>query len=401
MTQSIAPLLLPEDAGPAPPPLTHTATASEVPRVSRARKVFQSPGAMLAASVVVFVVTCGLMSVVSLRAPVLPGVFGFSVSALLALAGVTSGITRVYRRSPNAGALATTLTMAATIVNLAWVCIGALAALASTIGFARGRQLRRWGRIQLPKIVSGSSWAHTKVTVVANEPIPLGLAHQWRENGRTEHASVAAFARLTLDLMALGAPPRLIASSNADALDEIRHTELCFSLARSLDGVTLDPGPFPAAAPGPKLFSSRDFSLAMLAVDSLVDGALHEGVSARVIAKLAKRCEVPAIRGVLKEIAADEGRHAAHGWDVVEWCLEQGGAPVAEALRGAIGAIPMRARSSLPRAALEGTWERWGIHGEALEREEYSATRSYVIERVAKMLAKGVASEPLSVRRCA
>lgn len=29
-------------------------------------------------------------------------------------------------------------------------------------------------------------------------------------------------------------------------------------------------------------------------------------------------------RAILKEIAADEGRHAAHGWDVVAWCLAEG-----------------------------------------------------------------------------
>jgi hypothetical protein len=42
-------------------------------------------------------------------------------------------------------------------------------------------------------------------------------------------------------------------------------------------------GPFPEAQRVGTLPRSRTLALAKLAVDSLVDGALHEGVSARVI----------------------------------------------------------------------------------------------------------------------
>ncbi|HKC13962.1 MAG TPA: hypothetical protein VKI41_18200, partial [Vicinamibacteria bacterium] len=206
-------------------------------------------------------------------------------------------------------------------------------------------------------------------------------------NGKTEHASVAAFARLTLDLMALGAPPVLIAGANQDALDEIRHTELCFSLASALDDKRVSPGPFPQAQRVTTLPRSRKLALAKLAVDSLVDGALHEGVSARIIAKLAGRCHVPGIRAVLKEIAADEGRHSAHGWAVVGWCLQEGGRPVQDALLGAVRALPRQMNSPLPKPASEGRWERWGIHGHALEAVEYDAARANVIRRVHAMAA--------------
>src|SRR6185437_2833239 len=214
------------------------------------------------------------------------------------------------------------------------------------------------------------------------------VAAQWRENGRTEHASVAAFARLSLDLMALGAPPELLAGANSDALDEIRHTELCFSLAHALDGASAGPAPFPEAARARTLPKTRALALAALAVDSLVDGALNEGVSARIIAKLARRCEEPAIRAMLKEIAADEGRHAAHGWDVVEWCLSEGGRPVADALRGAVAALPRAMRSPLPEAAQDGGWERLGIHGHALEAEQFAAARADVVARVERMVGE-------------
>jgi hypothetical protein len=169
-------------------------------------------------------------------------------------------------------------------------------------------------------------------------------------------------------------------------MDEVRHAELCFSLARSLDGEEEDPGPFRAAQRARRLPPTRALGLAVLAVDSLVDGALHEGVSARIFAKLAKCSTVPAVRGVLKEIASDEGRHCAHGWDIVEWCLMQGGQSVASALLGAARTLPTRMRSTLPTAAKDGSWEIWGIHGDVLAQREYAEVRAALIERVDKLV---------------
>jgi hypothetical protein len=91
---------------------------------------------------------------------------------------------------------------------------------------------------------------------------------------------------------------------------------------------------------------------------------------------------VPAIRASLKEIAADEGRHAAHGWTVVAWCLEQGGRPIGRALLGAIRTLPREMRSDLSVAAADGGWLRWGIHDHGLESEQYAAALAQVTARV-------------------
>ena len=123
-------------------------------------------------------------------------------------------------------------------------------------------------------------------------------------------------------------------------------------------------------------------------MDSLIDGALHEGVSARVIARLARRCEIPSIATLLRTIARDEGRHAAHGWDVVDWCVGQAGRPVLEALSGAIAALPTRPRSTFSDEAHDGDWERYGLHGRALEDDEYAKTRGFLTERVASLGAR-------------
>ncbi len=279
--------------------------------------------------------------------------------------------------------------LASAIVKAVIVIGGAAIALLFAGVLGRGRQVRRFGRPRLPDLGPGSAWSSDGLEIGAVDDAPRAeLAAAWRENGRTEHASVAAFSRLALDLIAVGAPPELIAAAHCDALDEVRHAEICFALARAFDGAATGPAPFPEVRALPLLAGPRPLRLARLAVDSLIDGALHEGASARIAAALAERCDDPTLRAVLAEIAADEGRHSAHGWEVVEWCLDEGGATVAHALSGAAHSLPSESRSEGPRPAAIGAWERWGIHGDALTREKLAESRAHAVDRVAALVGR-------------
>ena len=340
---------------PTPPP--HLVIAPRPPALAPARTTPKRQISVLLLTLSVLSAGATVAIISSVRSEAV-GVIGFTAAVGIAIGGVLCGIAELAHAR---GAGTIIVSILAILGNAAMTAIGMFTALLSIGGYSRGRQLRRFGRVLLPPIRHGGSWAGCDLEVLVPEPIRAALAQQWRENGRTEHASVAAFARLTLDLMALGAPPKLVAAANRDAIDEIRHAELCFSLARSLDGRNDGPGPFPAPQRARSLQGVRVLALATLAVDSLIDGALHEGVSARIIARLARRCEDPAIRAVLEELAADEGRHAANGWHVVEWCLAEGGRPVAHAARAAVSVIPKRMKSDLPAPAMDGSWERWGI----------------------------------------
>jgi hypothetical protein len=341
--------------------------------------------AILLGAIAVGLGTAGAPDSVSMRVLIAAyTVFGFSI--LIALARTLIGLVKIVQAARGAGDLTVGRAVMITAGNFFMAAFGAYLALLATFSFSRGRQLRRRGRVLLPALRENDEWTGREMTL-DQAAAPAGLADQWRENGKTEHASVAAFARLTLDLMALGAPPALIAGANQDSLDEIRHAELCFSLAAALDGRRSSPAPFPEAQRVATLPRTRPLALASLAVSSLVDGALHEGVSARIIAQLAKRCGVPAIREMLLSIAADEGRHSAHGWAVVEWCLEQGGTGVGEALLGALRALPPQVRTAVPEPAMGGGWERWGIHGHALEDAEYGAAVAHVGERVRALVS--------------
>lgn len=366
------------------PSLSATAPATGVPRWHRWRRLSHF-GATLTLTLLG---TGALVGWLSLRVRALSTLspFLFLAALLIALGTLISGVVALVkmRRAevrPTRGQLALTA-IVTTVFGLALTAFGALVAFIATASFNRGRQLRRYGRILLAKVEPGEGWNDLALRPVVPDEWRFPLAAQWRENGRTEHASVAAFARLTLDLMALGAPPSLLEAAQADGQDELRHAELCFSLARGLDGRAERPAAFPQAQRARTLLRFRPLALAQLAVDSLVDGALHEGVSARVIAQLAHRCEVPEIRAVLKELAADEGRHCAHGWDVVEWCLQEGGWVVASALRGALRAIPRNLHSALPAGAADGSWEHFGIHGHALEHAQYARARHDIARRV-------------------
>jgi hypothetical protein len=343
------------------------------------------PFYLLAAAGAGFMGSCGVLSAGGASLAQI----GFAIATLVALGGSARAVVALVHAArsaaPRGGAVGKAVF--ALLANLALAGFGALAALLATATFTRGRQLRRFGRVLLPRLAPGQAWTRESSRLDVDAAPREALAAQWRENARTEHASVAAFARLTLDLAALGAPPALLAAAQNDALDEIRHAQMCLSLARALDGKDFGFAPFPEAQRARTLPRFRPFALAALAVDSLIDGALHEGVSARVVAQLARRAEPPAVRALLKQIAADEGRHARHGWDVVEWCVAEGGDGVVEALRGAMRALPATMRSPLPAAAEDGGWERWGIHGHALEAEQHARARAQIAARVESLVA--------------
>jgi hypothetical protein len=253
-----------------------------------------------------------------------------------------------------------------------------------------GRRHRKGRKLLAPETEAGADWIVAEPTALAlaiPETERGALAAEWRDNGKKEHASVAAFAQLTLDLMAVGAPPELVAAAQRDALDEVRHAAACFAIARDIDGLAESPSPFPDARSRRFLFTaSRSIALTQIAIDALADGVLNEGIASRLLAQLAKKCEVPALSAILRDMAADESRHAAHSWDIVAWCLETGGTTVANALRGAVSGMPKKVCSALPAGARDGAWERWGVHGVEMEAAAFVKTREAARVKLSALL---------------
>jgi hypothetical protein len=137
-----------------------------------------------------------------------------------------------------------------------------------------------------------------------------------------EHASVASFSRLALELLALGAPPDLVDDAHAAARDEVRHARLTFGLASA--GVGVGPGPLPLA----DLTLAAD--LVSLAVATAREGCVAETISALQVAEASPADD--AERAVLAVLARDEARHAAFAWRVLRWAIDAGGEPVRAAV---------------------------------------------------------------------
>ena len=145
-------------------------------------------------------------------------------------------------------------------------------------------------------------------------------ARTWTRDAANEHASIGSFAILTLDLLALGAPPDLVRDAQRAALDEIAHARICYGIAASARGHAVGP----ASLPVPRRIQPSSFEA--LARETFRDGCVNE---ARAAVDARKRRRP---REVWARIAEDEERHAELAWRIVRWALAADPA-VARALR--------------------------------------------------------------------
>ncbi len=193
---------------------------------------------------------------------------------------------------------------------------------------------------------------------VADEPLSLDpeldpelaqyLAAAWLTDAQMEHASVASFARATLELLALGAPPSLVAGTQQAGLDEVAHAQTCFTHARRYGAEGWGPGPLPAVSP-------RKLDLVGLAVATFVEGCVGETIAALMVTRAARNCEDATIRAGLSQIAADETRHAELAWATVAWaCAEAARGGQGPAIRQALQAAAASLRAAAAQVDDDG-----------------------------------------------
>ncbi|MET0795567.1 MAG: hypothetical protein ABW061_28875 [Polyangiaceae bacterium] len=143
------------------------------------------------------------------------------------------------------------------------------------------------------------------------------LSAHWARLGQMEHASIAAFARFNLQLLALGAPVELVEACNRALVDETAHTRLCFALASQYAGIPLGPSQLEVRD------CFEDMSLASVAKLVLREGCLGETVAALEALADADIATDPVIERVLRRIAEDEQRHAELAYRFLDWALAQ------------------------------------------------------------------------------
>ncbi|MDP2310238.1 MAG: ferritin-like domain-containing protein [Pseudomonadota bacterium] len=199
-------------------------------------------------------------------------------------------------------------------------------------GCVVGRPYYEGGQLVMAPAVRTSGWAGGRRPSVAGLSAEERrvLADAWTQDALIEHASVAAFARFALELMAFGAPAELVDAAFAAGRDEVRHARLTFALAEAYAGAPVAPAAFPFGGAIPL---ERD--LAALAAATAREGCIGETVVALLAAEALAATEDPAAREVLAVIAADETRHAELAWKAVRWMIEAGD----ERVRAAVAAV--------------------------------------------------------------
>lgn len=139
------------------------------------------------------------------------------------------------------------------------------------------------------------------------------IAH-WIDVAALEHASVASFARHTLELLALGAPADLVADVQQAAADEVRHAQLAYGMVQALGGESVGPGALDVVGMGPRATPG-----------AVLEALLREGCVGETFgaaeAALASSRATGSAGVVMAEIATDEARHAVLAWRTVRWLL--------------------------------------------------------------------------------
>lgn len=156
------------------------------------------------------------------------------------------------------------------------------------------------------------------------------LVELWQADALMEHASIASFARFSLQLLALGAPAQLVRDAQAAGLDEVGHAEHAFSIASRLAGRAIGPGKLP------ELDTPLATDLTSVARATLVEGCIGETLAAIIAQEQAHKAGDSTARKALLGVADDETRHAELAFRVVAWALAQGGPELRHALRGEV-----------------------------------------------------------------
>ncbi len=200
-----------------------------------------------------------------------------------------------------------------------------------------GRPFIVGSALRVAPVVERDDWSAALAPAIGDlsEESRAAIAAVWQRRGQFEHASVASFARFTLELLALGAPAALVAAAVRAAGDEVEHARACFGVAAAFALQPKGPGPLSVAGS----LDGRQ-SLAEIAVAAVVEGCIGETCAALEATTAHALSGCPALSAVAATIAADEQRHAELAWRFVAWAYRTGGPDVRGAIATAFNQAP-------------------------------------------------------------
>jgi hypothetical protein len=166
---------------------------------------------------------------------------------------------------------------------------------------------------------SGPGWADDlDLGDAAPEPAHReALVRHYTSWALAEHASIASFARFTLHLLALGAPPDLVIVAARAMEDEARHARLGFGLVSALSGAPVRPAELRVEG-----------ALVETTLEEVLRLTVREGVVGETLAALEARLaaevvSIPPLKERLARLAADESRHAELAFAFAAWAVGQ------------------------------------------------------------------------------
>ncbi|NUP13379.1 MAG: hypothetical protein HOW73_45655 [Polyangiaceae bacterium] len=198
------------------------------------------------------------------------------------------------------------------------------------------------------------------------------LAEHYKVEASYEHASIASFARVSLSLLAQGAPADLVEETHRAALDEVKHARAMFALASAAAGAPI----------GPALLDTTGVASAVPTIEDIAREAFFEGCAGEAAAALVLREEATsapsvALCEILSRMAEDEERHAELAWRTVAWALSKDTArvlPILSKAREEIvrevesGATGAPGHSTLHVAGVTSAQERAAVRRVALHQ---------------------------------
>jgi len=153
----------------------------------------------------------------------------------------------------------------------------------------------------------------------------LRLRDGWLAQARGEQASVLGFENHYEELKKLEAPAHLLDHAVAAAHDELRHAQMCVTLASRFD-------------PDGKEFEVPDVERKMEVSDTMesmitklaCEGCWGEMVGTLVAARQFQTTKDPQVCEILQTITREEFQHCLSAWNTAAWAINKSGAPLRE-----------------------------------------------------------------------
>lgn len=210
-----------------------------------------------------------------------------------------------------------------------------------------GRPMVIDGKATVARVSRGESWTDGAITIDTGALPPCVRARlhdHWLDIARLEHASIASFAKFSLELLLVGAPMDLVRDAQQAGLDEVAHAERSFAIAAAYGGERS------AARAMTELANVRPESdVRALVTAAIEEGCVSEMLGAFEVGEQAALATSPALADTLAVIADDESRHAALAWRFVRWSVASGLVD-AGLVRSAFASAIARRRDGLGRA---------------------------------------------------